>query len=52
MGIFGAALRGFGKALKSSKRKARRKRLGLPAETNKQIRLIKDILTNSKNKKG
>jgi hypothetical protein len=38
MGIFGAALRGFGKALKSSKRKARRKRLGLPAETNKQIR--------------
>ena len=38
MGIFGAALRGFGKALKASKRKARRKRLGLPAETNKQIR--------------
>ena len=38
MGIFGAALRGFGKALKSSKRKSRRKRLGLPAETNKQMR--------------
>ena len=34
----GLAVRGIGKALKASKRKARRKRLGLPAETNKQIR--------------
>jgi len=34
----GIAIKGIGKALKSYKRKARRKRLGLPAETNKQIR--------------
>lgn len=34
----GIALRGLGKALKAYKRKARRKSLGLPAETNKQIR--------------
>lgn len=34
----GIAAKGVGKALKASKRKARRKRLGLPAETNKQIR--------------
>ena len=29
----GIAIKGIGKALKASKRKARRKRLGLPAET-------------------
>ena len=34
----GIAVKGIGKALKASKRKARRKRLGLPSETNKQIR--------------
>ena len=34
----GIALKGFGKALKESKRKARRQKLGLPPETNKQIR--------------
>jgi len=34
----GIALKGFGKALKESKRKARREKLGLPPETNKQIR--------------
>ena len=34
----GIALKGFGKALKESKRKARREKLGLPQETNKQIR--------------
>lgn len=33
----GIAVKGIGKALKTAKRKARRKRLGLPAETNKQI---------------
>ena len=38
MSIFGVALRGFGKALAKSARKSRRKRLGLPAETNKQMR--------------
>ena len=34
----GLALRGIGKAIKKSKRKARRKRLGLPAETKMQQR--------------
>jgi len=34
--IVGQAVRGFGKAIKAQKRKARRKRLGLPAETNIQ----------------
>jgi len=34
----GIALKGFGKALKESNRKARREKLGLPRETNKQIR--------------
>ena len=34
----GAAIRGIGKAIKNSKRKARRKRLGLPAETKMQQR--------------
>jgi len=34
--IVGKAVRGFGKAIKAQKRKAKRKRLGLPAETNIQ----------------
>ena len=34
----GAAIKGIGKAIKNSKRKARRKRLGLPAETKMQQR--------------
>jgi len=34
--IVGQAVRGFGKAIKAQKRKAKRKRLGLPAETNIQ----------------
>ena len=32
----GIAIKGIGKALKAYKRKARRKQLGLPAETNIQ----------------
>ena len=32
----GIAIKGIGKALKASKRKSRRKKLGLPAETNLQ----------------
>ena len=38
MGIFGAAIKGFGKALKASKRKKRRKDLGLPERTKLQQR--------------
>ena len=38
MGIFGAAIKGFGKALKASKRKKRRKSLGLPEKTKLQQR--------------
>ena len=34
----GLALRGIGKAIQKSKRKARRKRLGLPGETKMQQR--------------
>ena len=34
----GIALRGLGKALKAYKRANRRQKLGLPRETNKQIR--------------
>ena len=38
MGIFGAAIKGFGKALKNAKRKKRRKSLGLPERTKLQQR--------------
>jgi len=38
MGIFGAAIKGFGKALKAAKRKKRRKSLGLPERTKLQQR--------------
>ena len=38
MGIFGAAIKGFGKALKAAKRKKRRKDLGLPERTKLQQR--------------
>ena len=36
--IVGEAVRGFGKAIKAQKRKARRKRLGLPEKTKLQQR--------------
>jgi|TARA_R110000751_G_scaffold52612_4_gene114627 hypothetical protein len=45
----GIAAKGVGKALKASKRKARRKRLGLPGETNSQrMKRIKKTRKRSK----
>jgi len=44
----GIAIKGIGKALKASKRKARRKRLGLPEKTISQLRSKEKVKESAK----
>ena len=52
MGIFGAAIKGFGKALKAAKRKKRRKDLGLPERTKLQQRSAAGFVKRRKHEGG